>query len=83
MENLALHPDIIKNVRQGLLEHNKSHPNASARVSRILLQASPPDADSGEITEKGYINQSRVLSRRADQVDRLYADPPGNDVIVL
>lgn len=83
MESLALHPDIIKNVRQGISEHNKSHPNASARVSRILLQASPPDADSGEITEKGYINQSRVLSRRADQVDRLYADPPGNDVIVL
>lgn len=83
LEELALHPDILKSVRHGLAQHNMAHPNASARVSRILLQSSPPDADSGEITEKGYINQSRVLSRRADQVERLYANPPGNDVIVL
>jgi feruloyl-CoA synthase len=31
--------------------------------------------DAGEITDKGYINQRRVLARRADLVDMLYAGP--------
>ncbi|MEL6831013.1 MAG: feruloyl-CoA synthase, partial [Pseudomonadota bacterium] len=79
LNELVLHPEIIKTVRLGLAKHNAAHPNAAARISRVLLQAHQPDADAGEITEKGYINQSRVLTRRAGQVDRLYAEPPGND----
>ena len=40
--------------------------------------ARPADLDAGEITDKGYVNQRRVLDRRAALVDLLYADPvPG------
>jgi len=39
--------------------------------------------DGGEITDKGYINQKAALTRRAHLVEKLYADPPGNDVIVI
>jgi feruloyl-CoA synthase len=45
--------------------------------------AEPPSIDKGEITDKGYINQRAVLTRRAELVARLYADPPGSDVIVV
>ena len=38
--------------------------------------ARPADLDAGEITDKGYVNQRRVLARRAALVDLLYADPP-------
>ena len=38
--------------------------------------------DAGEITDKGYVNQRAVLERRADAVERLFADPPGPAVIV-
>ena len=43
----------------------------------------PPVIDAGEITDKGYINQRAMLGRRADQVERLQADPPDEDVILI
>ncbi len=42
-----------------------------------LIQDSPPSADLGEITDKGYINQRAVLEHRAAEVALLHqkADP--------
>lgn len=37
----------------------------------LLLDESPSPADD-EITDKGYLNQRRILDRRADAVDALY-----------
>lgn len=48
---------------------------SSSRIRRLIVLAEPPDLDAGEITDKGYVNQRRVLERRAAQVARLYADP--------
>jgi feruloyl-CoA synthase len=33
-----------------------------------MLMAEPPSSEHGEITDKGYINQRAVLTRRADRV---------------
>jgi feruloyl-CoA synthase len=33
------------------------------------------------LTDKGYINQRAALARRAALVDRLYAEPPDDDVV--
>jgi feruloyl-CoA synthase len=44
--------------------------------------AEPASIDANEITDKGYINQGAVLERRGDLVERLFAEPPGPDVIV-
>jgi feruloyl-CoA synthase len=51
-------------------------------VQRLLLLATPPSLDAGEITDKGYLNQRRCLECRAADVARLYADPPGPEVIL-
>ena len=53
----------------------------AACVEGLLLLEEPPNIDAGEITDKGYINQRAVLQRRADLVERLYAEPPDADVI--
>jgi feruloyl-CoA synthase len=42
--------------------------------TRALLLSEPPNADAGEITDKGYINQRAVLVRRAVQVLALYSE---------
>mgnify|MGYP004005024415 FL=1 len=34
----------------------------------------PPNIDANEITDKGYMNQRAVLSRRAELVDQLFDD---------
>lgn len=83
MEDLIAHPDIIGAVRTGLQSHNKTYPNAAARIARILLQPTPPQADAGEITEKGYINQNKAQTLRAEDVRKLYAATPPENVIIL
>ncbi|HYF43141.1 MAG TPA: feruloyl-CoA synthase, partial [Ramlibacter sp.] len=45
---------------------------SSQTPTRALLQDEPPNADAGEITDKGYINQRAVLSRRTADVAALY-----------
>ncbi|MCR8957855.1 feruloyl-CoA synthase [Variovorax sp. S2] len=41
--------------------------------TRALVLTEPPSLDAGEITDKGYINQRAVLTRRAADVARLHA----------
>jgi feruloyl-CoA synthase len=60
---------------QGLLDRlAKAATGSSQRIDRALLQAEPASLGSGEMTDKGSINQRAVLKRRADLVERLYAD---------
>jgi feruloyl-CoA synthase len=44
---------------------------------RARVLAEPPQADAGEITDKGYINQRAVLVRRAAEIEALYAGAAG------
>ena len=83
LEDLARHPKVIDHIRTSLQAHNRHHPNASARIARILLQPVPPRADAGEITEKGYLNQSRTQDLRKAEVQRLYCGDPDGEVIDL
>jgi len=60
-------------LRDGLLAISASGGGSSQTPTRALLLAEPPNADAGEITDKGYLNQRRVLERRAADVLALYA----------
>mgnify|MGYP003632689124 CR=1 FL=1 len=81
-EEIVVHPVVLERLADGLREHNKTNPASSTKVARALLMTEPPSVDGGELTDKGYINQSVALGRRADLVKKLYAEPPGNDVVV-
>ena len=52
-------------------------------MPRALLLLEPPNIDTCEITDKGYINQRAVLDRRAEQVAQLHAAAAGTDVIAI
>ena len=56
---------------------------SSTYPERALIMAESPSVEAGEITDKGYINQRAGLERRAALVEKLYADKPGGDVIIL
>ncbi|MCK1599808.1 AMP-binding protein [Bradyrhizobium sp. 164] len=78
------HPEVIACFRRGLETHNRECEGASSRIiARAMLMAEPPSIDGNELTDKGYINQRAGLERRAALVERLYADEPDEDVIVL
>lgn len=83
LEEMATHPKIRSAVENGLRFYNQKNPNASSRIAACILQPDMPSADAGEITEKGYLNQGKVQTLRADDVARLFADKYDDDVIVL
>jgi feruloyl-CoA synthase len=83
-EEVVKHPDVIACLKRGLQAHNASISGASSlRIARAMLMVEPASIDGNELTDKGYINQRAGLERRAALVDRLYADHPREDVIVL
>jgi feruloyl-CoA synthase len=82
--DVVKHPKVLACLKDGLEAHNASCEGASSRrIARALLMVEPASIDGNELTDKGYINQRAGLQRRADLVARLYAEPPGEDVMVL
>jgi feruloyl-CoA synthase len=69
---LTTYPPLLEQLAQGIERHNQNYPGSSTRICRALLLDSPPSIDDNEITDKGYINQSGVLKKRAHAVKRLY-----------
>jgi feruloyl-CoA synthase len=76
-------PKLTGILTERLAAFNASAGGSSRRVGRFLVLTEPPSIDAGEITDKGYLNQRAILERRAVLVDRLYAEPPDADVIVV
>ncbi len=66
-----------------LQRYNAAAGGSSQHAARALLEFDQLSAADGEITDKGSVNQRRVLTRRADAVERLFADPPEPETIVM
>lgn len=82
VETLLRQPSVKAMVGRGLAKLRKEGGGSSGYAARAMLMAEPPSIDAGEITDKAYINQRMVLTRRADFVLRLHADQPDEDVIL-
>jgi feruloyl-CoA synthase len=80
-DEIVAHPKVVVRVREGLEAMKATGAGSASYATRALLMTEPPSIDAGEITDKGYINQSASLSRRAALVEKLYADDPA--VILL
>ena len=77
----------IANFRADLIakgtKFNSNEPGSSRRIKRVMVMMDPPSIDAGEITDKGYVNQRKVLERREDLVKALYTDPIPENVLEL
>jgi feruloyl-CoA synthase len=76
------HPAVVRRVREGMSVLAQGG-GSSTFPARVMLMAEPPSAEAGEITDKGYINQRIVRTRRADLVQWLHADVPDRNVITV
>jgi feruloyl-CoA synthase len=83
LADVVKEPAVIARLKAGLAAHNKQNPGSSTQVRRVVLLVEPPSIDGNELTDKGYINQRATLERRAAFVDKLYAEPPGEGVVVI
>lgn len=72
--------DLRKIIGSALAELNRDA-GSSRRIERLLILQEPPDRDAGERSDKGSINQRRVMERRPEAVAKLYREPVDPDVI--
>jgi len=79
---LSRHPAVREHLRRALATWNKGR-SSSHRIERVIILDGMPSIDANEITDKGYVNQRLVLERRGADVERLYAETPDADVIVV
>ena len=83
LTDLIVHPRITQHLKSSFETFNAHNAGTSRRITRALVMDEPPSIDGGEITDKGYINQRAVLARRKALIERLYADPPTSNVVVI
>jgi feruloyl-CoA synthase len=72
--DLIISEPLRAHLARALAAHNDAA-GSSTRVERLVVMARPASLDDGEITDKGYVNQRKVLARRAALADLLYAGP--------
>jgi feruloyl-CoA synthase len=83
LEDMVRHAAVRAALLEGLKRHNAATQGSSMRIARCLLMTEPPSIDANEITDKGYLNQRAVLTRRAALVERLHRRPAPDDVIEI
>ena len=71
LADVLAHAKVRAAIGQGLAELKAQNGGSAGHATRALLLVEPPSIDGGEITDKGYVNQSAVLARRADAVAKL------------
>ncbi len=69
-------PAVREKFKSLLAAFNKAAGGSSGRFVRIILLDDPPSLDTGELTDKGSINQRAALARRAEMAEELYAGTP-------
>ena len=81
MAAIVSDPQVIAWV-QGRLDRLAGEATGSSqRIAHAALEVDPPSTHSGELTDKGSVNQRAVLTRRSATVEALYAPDSGVRVL--
>lgn len=81
-DEILTHPKVQHWFKQFLLDFNKDATGSSNTVSMLYLMTEVPQLDAGETTDKGNLNQSGILKRRAAMVQELYEKHLNNPLII-
>lgn len=69
---VAHHPRIIQRLAELLRDYNTTAGGSSMRIARFIVADGPPDPHLEEITDKGYLNQRRIIANRVHLIERLF-----------
>jgi feruloyl-CoA synthase len=76
-------PAAVRAAIQMGLERLNGEARGGGRVARALILDGPPDAASGELTDKGYINQALARERRPAELERLFSEAPDDEIFIV
>lgn len=74
--------ELVREVTARLRTHNRGA-SATSRITRFRLLVTPPSIDTGEVTDKGSINQRAVQRCRPQDVAALFGEivPPDTHLV--
>jgi feruloyl-CoA synthase len=72
-----------ESIRTNLDRFNATAGGSSRRIERFAILCDPPSLATGEMTDKGYVNQRLALETRAACVAGLYQNPRPVDVVIV
>jgi feruloyl-CoA synthase len=70
-------------LREKIEAYNRVHPGLSQRIERLLLLSAPLSFDANEVTDKNSVNPGAVRTRRAADIERLFAEPARGEVMLF
>jgi len=82
-ERLGSDAAVREAIRVGLERLNAGARGGGGKVARALILDGAPDAASGELTDKGYINQALARERRPGELARLFAAQPDPHILTF
>ncbi len=82
-EELASNHIIREYIQRALNDYKEVSTGSSTLIKRVMIMGEDASIQTGEMTDKGSVNQRSVLARRADLVKALYQDKPGADVLTI
>ena len=68
----VIDPILQADIETRMREMAKGATGSAKRISRAIILAEPPSLKDGEITDKGSLNIRKIITRRADLLERLY-----------
>ncbi|HEY5349602.1 MAG TPA: feruloyl-CoA synthase [Candidatus Lustribacter sp.] len=80
---ILAHPAVRAAVLERLEAFARAHPGNSTHVARAIFLDRPPSIDSGEITDKGSLNNAIIRDRRRAFVEHLYTSLGHPSVIAI
>ncbi|WP_394690644.1 feruloyl-CoA synthase [Hoeflea sp.] len=68
----VIDPDLQVTIELRLRAMARASSGSAKRIARAIILAEPPSLKDGEITDKGSLNVRKIITRRADLLERLY-----------
>lgn len=71
-QGALVEPHLAARVESAMRDMNEGATGSAKRITRAMILADPPSLADHEITDKGSLNIKKILTRRADLLERLY-----------
>lgn len=71
-EGAVIDPVLQAEIEARLRDMAKVASGSAKRIARAIILAEPPSLKDSEVTDKGSLNPRKIMTRRADLLERLY-----------
>ncbi|MBU2484735.1 MAG: feruloyl-CoA synthase [Alphaproteobacteria bacterium] len=71
-EGAVIDPELQSAIENRLRAMAKTASGSARRITRAIILAEPPSLKDSEMTDKGSLNVRKIITRRADLLERLY-----------